>query len=123
MNNLKDTNNPYKPSAEQSSKPVPEKRLAFLVGARNGFLWSLLLAVPTCFALYNATCAVLANPIDLGTLTRTNIPLTNELRITACVAALVDVTRYIVLPWSLVAGVVKHRMANRNEDNLGEQGI
>ena len=122
MNDLTDTNNPYMPSTEQSSEPVVKKRLAFLVGARNGFLWSLLVAVPTCYVFYTETCVVLANPIDLRTLVRTKIPLTNELRITSCVAAFVEVTRYIVLPWSLVAGVVKHQTANRKKKNLVVQG-
>ena len=103
--------------------PVPEKRLAFLVGARNGFLWSLLLAVPAFIALYDETCLGKANHFDPITFARTSVQLTNAHRIAACVEAIASVSCYIVLPWSLVAGAVKHGKANRNKENFGKQGI
>jgi len=118
MNN---TLNPYEPSSNQSSKPLPNQRNAFLVGARNGFLWSLLLAVPTSFVFYANSCVAMARPFDPVTFARTRVPLTNAHRIAACVDAFVTAAGYIVLPWSLFAGVAKHSIETKRKKRLGSQ--
>lgn len=109
--------NPYESSLGLVSQPVKRPNKPFLIGARNGFLWSLILAVPAAYTVYNTSCIALANPIHLETLDRTSTPLTNEHRLDACVEALVEVTRCICLPWALVAGVVKH-FRNRQSKNF-----
>lgn len=109
--------NPYESSLGPVSQTAKKPNNAFLIGARNGFLWSLILAVPAAYTFYNTTCIALSNPIHLETLVRTSMPLTNEHRMDACVEALVEVTRYICLPWALIAGVVKH-FRNRQSKNL-----
>ena len=114
--------NPYETSSKISRQPVLNKKNAFLAGARNGFLWSVLLAVPASFAFYSAACLGLTHQLDPVNFARTKISLTNAHRIVACYNSCVTAAGYIVLPWSLVAGVVKHVVSNRNKDKLGLQG-
>ena len=118
MNN---TINPYETSSEQSSKPEPKKTDAFWIGARNGFLWSLFLAVPAAFIFYDESF-LRAIKFDPVTFARTRVPITNAHRIGACLYAFVTAAGFIVLPWSLVAGIVKLVVANRNKDYLSQQG-
>jgi len=113
MNN---TPNPYEPSSGKPSKPEPKKMDAFWIGARNGFLWSLLLAVPAAFTFYQEARLGMGSQFDPVTFARTRVPITNAHRIAACFNAFVTAAGYIVLPWSLVAGVVKRVVSNRKEN-------
>ena len=107
-----DNINPYEPSSEQSSKPEPKKTDAFWIGARNGFLWSLFLAVPAAFIFYQEARFGMGSKFDPVTFARTRVPITNAHRIVACFNAIGTAAGYIVLPWSLAAGVVKHVASN-----------
>ncbi len=92
--------NPYEPSSEQSSKPEPTKTDAFLIGARNGFLWSLLLAVPAAFTFYQERL-VMGSQFDPVTFARTGVPITNAHRIAACFNAIGTAAGYIVVTFGL----------------------
>ena len=99
--------NPYEVTASSQDNCDTRRPSPFLVGARNGFLWSLLLAVPASFTFYNESTMGMANHFDPVTLTRTPITLTVAHRIAACIQAVITASLGIVLPWALVAGLVK----------------
>ncbi len=64
----------------------------------------------------------MVNQFDPVTFARTKIPLTNAHRISACYDAFIAAICYIVLPWSLVAGIVKLVVSNRKANRL-EQSV
>jgi hypothetical protein len=105
--------NPYEVTTVLRSDQVPRRLSPFLIGVRKGFLWSLLLAVPASFAFYSESILSMANPIDPFTLSRTRIPITGSLRISACMQAITAAALYIVLPWAGVAGCVSHVRTKR----------
>lgn len=80
---------------------------AFWIGARNGFLWSLLLAIPAGFIFYEESMLGVANAFDPVTFARTQVTVTNSHRIAAGTEAIVNALLYIVLPWSVIAGLVR----------------
>ncbi len=109
----------FSPGVTVSIHLEPKKKDEFLVGARKGFLWSLLLAVPASFAFYDESFLRAIN-FDPVTFARTRVPITNAHRIGACLYAFVTAARFIVLPWSLVAGVVNLVVLNRKANRLGQ---
>ena len=96
--------NPYQPSTTFKSEFEKPKLAKFVIGARNGLLWSLILAAPTSWALYLE---------ELLPFARDNVILTNAIRISAGLKAIAATAFYIVLPWSLVAGIVRMRRTLR----------
>ena len=112
--------NPYEVTSDLRSDQVRRRLPPFLIGARKGFLWSLLLAVPASFAFYSESILSMANPIDPITLSRMRIPITDSLRISACMQAITAATLYIVLPWAGFAGCVSHVRSKRQHRTNGE---
>ena len=105
--------NPYEVTTVLRSDQVPRRLSPFLKGAHKGFLWSLLLAVPASFAFYSESILSMANPHDQVTLSRTRVPITGSLRISAGMQAITATTLYIVLPWAGGAGCVSHLRSKR----------
>ncbi|MEQ1829407.1 MAG: hypothetical protein ABL921_25810 [Pirellula sp.] len=99
--------NPYEATTSSQADFVSRRAAPFVTGARNGFLWSLLFALPASFIFYDKFTLAMANPLDPVTLARTQNPLTALHRLEACIQAITTATLYIVLPWAGVAGLVK----------------
>ena len=105
--------NPYEVSELSQANSAKRPTSPFVVGARNGFLWSLLVAIPAAFSFYNEFTMSMGNPLDPATLTRTRIPLTTFRHIAACVQAAITAALWIVLPWASVAGFVKRAQSKQ----------
>ncbi len=105
--------NPYEATTVSRFDQVPCRLSPFLIGARKGFLWSFLFAVPASYAFYSELILSMANPYDQVTLSRTRVPITGSLRISAGMQAITAATLYIVLPWAGVAGCVSHLRSKR----------
>lgn len=90
--------NPYEPSTVLKSGSKSGKLAHFFVGARNGFLWSLILAMPSSRAFYFESLLPFA---------RDKVTVTGPIRIAAALDSIAAAALYIVLPWSIVAGGVK----------------
>jgi hypothetical protein len=113
--------NPYEVTAPTKDNCITRRSSPFLIGARNGFLWSLLLAVPASFALYNEYTLSMANHFDPVTLTRTQVPLTGTHRIAACIQATITASLGVVLPWTAVAGLAKLARSKKLSHNVAGQ--
>ena len=112
--------NLYEVTASSKDDFVTHRTSPFLIGSRNGFLWSLLLAVPASFTFYNESTMGMANHFDPVTLTRTPIPLTATHRIAACIQATITASLGIILPWAAVAGLVKLARSKKLSHTIAE---
>lgn len=112
--------NPYEFTASLKDEFVTRRASPFLIGARNGFLWSLLLAVPASFVFYSESTMGMANHFDPVTLTSTSIPLTATHQITACIKAIITASLGIILPWAAVAGLVKLAQSKKLGHTIAE---
>lgn len=106
------------PSSCSNRSTVVDRLLAFAMGVSS----DTLSAVPAAFIFYQEARFGMGSKFDPVTFARTRVPITNAHRIVACFNAIGTAAGYIVLPWSLAAGVVKHVASNRKRDNLGQQG-
>ncbi|AMV35755.1 hypothetical protein VN12_26925 [Pirellula sp. SH-Sr6A] len=97
--------NPYQATATVHT-PLRESGIStFLIGARNGFLWSLLVAVPAAVTIYDHNIMSSSNSFDPDTFAPKRIPLTNSHRVSASIRAGTTVLFYVILPWTVCAGM------------------
>jgi hypothetical protein len=115
--------NPYEVTALSKDGFVTRRASPFVIGARNGFLWSLLLAAPASLAFYNESTMAMASHLDPVTMTRTPIPLSASHRIAACIRATTTASLGIILPWAAVAGLVKLARSKKLSHTIAEQSI
>ncbi|MCU0715929.1 MAG: hypothetical protein MUD03_07360 [Pirellula sp.] len=109
--------NPYQFTTSNRIAHSKLRISAFWIGVRNGFLWSLLFAIPAAFAFYSESLLAMANSFDPVTFVRTRVPLTNSHRVAAATNALITVSLYITLPWSVIAGFVRVASTARSDDS------
>ncbi len=108
--------NPYA-SPTTSAATTAEPKHAFARGFRRGLLWSLLLAVPTCFVFYNELTLHrfrYDTVLDAGV----TIELSPAASIGAAALAVAMVASSIVLPWALAAGFVARGKTQRQQEML-----
>jgi hypothetical protein len=103
----KDESNPYEVRASSQIDSFAHRVNPFWIGLRNGFLWSLLVAVPASSVFYSELLLGMANVTDPVTLKRTQVPLTASHRMTAGFQSAFTALLSICLPWATVAGLVK----------------
>ena len=120
--------NPFRRTSTEVAKSngdlVPSgKMAAYGIGFRNGALWSLILAVPTVFAIYGKFTIGKSFQFDPATGTSKRINLSPSDVLSCSIAALIFTATVVTLPWATVAGFVKMRRSINDKANCANDRI
>ncbi len=104
---VRPTQNPYEPSSagEVMLKPERSKTGSFLMGARSGGLWSLLLVVSVTPTLVSELSLMRRSAVDKAF--GGPIPLSASETAFYWMEGIVTSFLMITLPWSVTAGLVR----------------
>ncbi len=101
------SDNPYdSPKTESRAKPNVTSP-PFITGCRNGFLWSLVLAIPTLFVVDSELLLGMTNQTMGISHGLTRDPITVVGRLSVFLNAVLITFGIVTLPWALTTGVVK----------------